>query len=269
MFNNLIAKIIKPSSQYFVKAPNFIDFLAPEKKNLSSQDKFYQKQQIKYPKTTIWDMPYWRSSNQAIASFLGSVKSKLILDLGSGNGTDTRFLLKKGGIVISLDSSEKCLKISRQVNENLHIRANATQLPFNDGVFDIVFGRDILHHLDEKTCLSEVKRVLKNGSQAVFEEPLKFNPLVAAYRLIKKSQRVPQHPFSPWYLPKLTIHYFEKCEVKFFYTILPIFYFIILCAPRLRNFSSKVYTTLFSRLDNVVSNRFPLFSWNQVIKFYK
>ena len=266
MSKALISKIIKPSSKYICKADNYIDFLEPKKKSLKKQDAYYNETTEEFPKTSRWDMSYFKSINYTILAYLGKVKSKLILDLGSGVGSDTQLLTQKGARVVSLDSAEKSLRISSQVNQNLHIRADATQLPFKNNVFDLVFGREILHHLDEDKVLNEIKRVLKKDGRAVFEEALKLNPVIAIYRLIYRSKRVPQHPFLPWHLPELSKKYFKTCEVRFFYALLPIFYFIMIYFPKLNNWASKIYTKKISKLDDAISNSLPYFAWNQVIK---
>lgn len=267
--NHKPIEIFKPSLKTYTKSKNFIDFLGTKKSTLNMQDRYYDDHSTKFPVTTVWDIPYYRSINQTEISFLGNVKSKLVLDLGSGIGEDTQFLSKNGAIIVSLDSSEKSLKISQQVNDNLHVRADATNLPFKNGVFDIVFGREVLHHVDEKITLNEVRRILKIGGYAVFEEPLKFNPLVVIYRFIKKDERVPQHSFAPSHLSKLAIHYFKKSESKSFYMIFPFFYVFILYFPATEAFLTKLYMKVFSTLDDYISWRFPFFSWLQVVKLYK
>lgn len=268
MPNTLISRIIKPSSIYIIKATNFVDFLKAQKIALKQQDKFYDKTPQEYPKETVWDMVCFENVNQTVIDYLGDIKSKFILDLGSGIGADTRRFSALGADLISLDSSEKCLNISRQANNNLHIRAEATNLPFKNNVFDIVFGRDILHHLDEDKCLREVKRVLKKDGIAIFVEPLKYQPLVLIYRFIKQNERVPQHPFAPGKLGKISQKYFKKYEHKYLYAIFPFCYFFMIYFPSLGSFFSKIYLQKFSRLDDYVSHRFPFFSWTEVIKIY-
>lgn len=266
-YKYLISKIIKPGSKYIIKTDNYLDFLATHtKKVLKKQDVYYDETDDTFPQTNRWDMPYFASANQTILAYLGKVNGKLILDLGSGVGSDTQLLIQRGAKVVSLDSAEKSLRISCQVNQNLHVRANATQLPFNNKVFDVVFGREILHHLDEEKTLKEIKRVLKKGGWAVFEETLKLNPVIAVYRFLNRKKRVPQHPFLPWHLPQLSKKCFRNCQVKFFYALLPIFYFLMIYFPQLNKWAAKTYTKKFSRFDDWLSNSFPGLAWNQVIK---
>lgn len=67
---------------------------------------------------------------------------------------------------ISVKALHKGLQISQILKGNMDYVAacDAHKLPFRDGLFDIVFGVAILHHLDRpKDALREVWRVLKPG----------------------------------------------------------------------------------------------------------
>ena len=66
---------------------------------------------------------------------------------------------------------------------------DAHNLEFESNSFDLVFGRGILHHLELKSALHEVKRVLKNDGIIIFHEPLDINPLYKLYRLLTPKQR--------------------------------------------------------------------------------
>ena len=55
---------------------------------------------------------------------------------------------------------------------------DAERLAFRDGSFDLVFGRDILHHLDLAPALAQISRVLRPGGVAIFYEPMGVNPAI-------------------------------------------------------------------------------------------
>jgi cyclopropane fatty-acyl-phospholipid synthase-like methyltransferase/uncharacterized protein YbaR (Trm112 family) len=69
-------------------------------------------------------------------------------------------------------------------------------------MFDIVFGRGILHHFDKATKPRLAKRIyslLKPGSKAFFMEPLNTNPVMKYLRVVTKPFRpnlIWEHPFS-------------------------------------------------------------------------
>lgn len=264
----VLSGLIRSKTKYVIRNHNFIDVLQSAHKTLYKQDRFYEvyKPPNTYPIHTIWNDGFWKAANDVVIHVLGNVKGKLILDLGSGIGEDTQYLLKRGAQVVSLDSSEKCLLFSQKANNNLHIRADATDLSFFKAKsFDIVFGREVLHHIDTDKSLLEVQRVLKNNGFAVFEEPLKYNPLIAIYRILKRNERVPQHPYSPNQLRFIANTYFRNVETKYLYTLLPIFYIIKILIPQKSKIASMLYDVFFSKIDLRISNIFPFFAWEEII----
>lgn len=87
------------------------------------------------------------------------------LEIGCGDGLSTSFLKNKVSVLISLDLSEKRIKIARKINKNVSfILADARVLPFKNEVFDTICAFEVIEHLpsyeDHKKFLSEVKRVL-------------------------------------------------------------------------------------------------------------
>ena len=59
---------------------------------------------------------------------------------------------------------------------------SAHDLPLPDESVDVVFGIAILHHLDLKLAAREVRRVLRPGGRAIFEEPVRNSPLLKFVR---------------------------------------------------------------------------------------
>lgn len=66
---------------------------------------------------------------------------------------------------------------------------DAHELDFEDDSFDVVFGREILHHLDYEVVAQEMRRVLKPGGQIVFLEPLGRNPVGKLVRHLTPEKR--------------------------------------------------------------------------------
>ena len=98
-----------------------------------------------------------------------------ILDVATGSGDIPRGILRwadqKGFDVkiIAIDLHEKTLRtaIKVKIDPRLQfVRADATQLPFENGTFDYVLTGMFLHHLDEQTAttvLKEMDRVARTG----------------------------------------------------------------------------------------------------------
>jgi SAM-dependent methyltransferase len=75
--------------------------------------------------------------------------------------------------------------------------ADAHDMEFPDDSFDVIVGDSILHHLELRKALLEIRRVLRPGGRAVFLEPLWHNPLLRLGRALTPSARTPdEHPLT-------------------------------------------------------------------------
>ncbi len=97
---------------------------------------------------------------------------KQALDLGCGNGDDTKFLIKNGYAVVSVDFSDYAIKKVSKVNQGSTFYFDMSDLPswkvFPSGFFDIVVADLSLHYFDEKTTISimkQINRILKDGGK--------------------------------------------------------------------------------------------------------
>ena len=92
--------------------------------------------------------------------------SATILDLGCGTGTAARFIgSRTSARVIGVDASIGMLQTARSKDDSFqYINADATRLPFGDGLFDAIYSIYMLHHLpDPLPALQECFRVLDRG----------------------------------------------------------------------------------------------------------
>jgi ubiquinone/menaquinone biosynthesis C-methylase UbiE len=91
------------------------------------------------------------------------------LDIGCGEGYNTRLLAKRGARVTAIDISDVFLQHAKQSEEQkpLGVRyslASAAELPFVDSTFDFATGIMSFMDIPEMRCvLAEVYRVLKPG----------------------------------------------------------------------------------------------------------
>lgn len=111
------------------------------------------------------------------------------LEIGAGTGYFTLNLLRAGvvaeavasdisqGMLDSLDASAARLGLAVETR-----RAEAAELPFPDGSFDLVVGHAVLHHLpDLDAAFAEFRRVLRPGGTIVFcGEPSRHGDRLAA-----------------------------------------------------------------------------------------
>jgi SAM-dependent methyltransferase len=138
-----------------------------------------------------------------IASQLGDLRGKKVLDLGSGLGEGAVWFALQGADVIALDISPGMLEVVSAVARRHGVSVStvvgsATDLGrFANGTFDIVYGANMLHHVNIPECLDEVQRVLRVGGKAAFWDPVKYNPAIELYRKLASGVRTEdEHPLE-------------------------------------------------------------------------
>jgi len=131
------------------------------------------------------EMPISEASQRTVAkmaSVLGEVKPQdMILDIGAGYGGAARYLARLHQCkVYCLNISEvenRRNKIKNLEQEFDHLvtvlKGDFEDLPFKEGLFDMVWSQDaILHSGNKSKVFEEVSRVLKKGGKFVFTDPM-------------------------------------------------------------------------------------------------
>jgi ubiquinone/menaquinone biosynthesis C-methylase UbiE len=152
---------------------------------------------------------------------------KVVLDYGCGPGYLTKHLINRGAVFVTgIDVSDAEIEQAREraVKNGIEDRsrflvadAHATEFP--DDSFDVIVGDSILHHLELRKALLEIRRILRPGGRAVFLEPLWHNPLLRLGRALTPSARTPdEHPLtvSDWELCAEIFPEFEHEERELF-----------------------------------------------------
>jgi SAM-dependent methyltransferase len=84
-----------------------------------------------------------------------------ILNAGVATGATTT-MLEKFGDVVSLEYDKDCCEFLRTVVKMEVVNGSLTELPFEDGSFDLVCAFDVIEHIeDDALALREIRRVLK------------------------------------------------------------------------------------------------------------
>jgi ubiquinone/menaquinone biosynthesis C-methylase UbiE len=130
---------------------------------------------------------------------------KVVLDYGCGPGYLTKYLLEQGAAhVTGIDVSDGEIEQAREraranglEDRSRFLVADGHATEFPDDSFDLIVGDAILHHLDLRRALVELRRILRPGGRAVFMEPLWHNPLLRLGRALTPSARTPdEHPLT-------------------------------------------------------------------------
>jgi len=110
-----------------------------------------------------------------------------VLDVGCADGTYLSMLSSyvSASLCVGIDlSSNELYLAKRNINTpkcNI-ILADAQALPFRASAFDLIFSKDLLHHLNDPIrALCEFKRALKYKGIIVILETRRENPLMKLY----------------------------------------------------------------------------------------
>lgn len=101
--------------------------------------------------------------------------TRLVLDVGCGNGWLARRLVPRGIAVCSVDlSTVNPRRAIEQTPQPLHVAlvASAEHLPFADETFDCVVASEVIEHLPEpERALEEMLRVVRGGGRVLISTP--------------------------------------------------------------------------------------------------
>jgi len=117
-------------------------------------------------------------------------KNMEIADIGGGTGPYAFWLAEKGHNVHLLDLVQKHIDIAKQrgnagnIGLSSYTRADARDLPYEDGSMDLVLIMGALYHLQSQEsrlkCLTEAFRVLKNGGHVICTVINRYNIFAAS-----------------------------------------------------------------------------------------
>jgi len=126
---------------------------------------------------------FWFKAKTGLIDYLSSVpqsNTKKILSVGVGTGEDLPTLSKLGSVyAIDIDAQALAMVPDHVVVEKK--LADACNLPYPDGFFDMVAAFDVMEHVaDDQKMVDEIYRVLKPGGSYIFTVPA-FNFLFSAH----------------------------------------------------------------------------------------
>lgn len=137
----------------------------------------------------------------------GDLKGRSVLDLGCGRGELVREAALRGAIVTGVDYADAAIELARELLSGVDpdvrarielLKADAGNIPFPGGSFDVVFMVDVYEHLTPReieAVLEQIKHILKpSGVLIIHTGPntwfYKFGYPVAktGYRLLKRRE---------------------------------------------------------------------------------
>lgn len=144
------------------------------------------------------------------------------LEYGCSYGQDTIRLAQSARSAVGIDISGVVVEQARRAAAEAGSPARfdvaeAETLPFADASFDLAYGSSVLHHLELRPAVAEMRRVLRHDGSGVFYEPLGHNPLINWYRNRTPEMRTPdEHPLLRSDFDLFREH-FEAVDVQFFH----------------------------------------------------
>ena len=93
-----------------------------------------------------------------------------MLDVATGPGYVAERAQARGALPVGIDIAEGMLEAARQRHPDLRfVRADAEQLPFDDGSFEAVVGGFVVNHLpNPERAVAEAARVICPGGRVAF-----------------------------------------------------------------------------------------------------
>lgn len=186
------------------------DVIARERRFFNSQGDWYVRLRL-----AIWRAIGEFNRNGELHD-LYDASGKRVLLYGCGPANEVKRFVDAGAVSIAgIDISDAEIDHARRrvraegCAGNVEFRAgDAHDTGYPDNSFDLIVGSAIIHHLDVRRALIELRRILRPGGRAVFIEPLADNPLLRFGRWLTPAARTSdEHP--------LTVEDWRLCEQVF------------------------------------------------------
>ncbi len=125
------------------------------------------------------------ATTQTLIDLCGVDQTTRVLEVGCGVGATACYLAKSYGCrVVGVDLREAMVELAREraqregVAGQVQFRAaSATELPFDDGAFDVVFCESVLSFVDDKRrAVAELARVAAPGGRVGLNEEIWLKP---------------------------------------------------------------------------------------------
>lgn len=156
-------------------------------------------------RTTHWNKFYKSGIAPSDPSpFAIDVKAQIssgckILEMGCGNGRDTRFFANSGNYVSAFDRSSEAINFCKDEHSDVNadfLSGTLSELEYEANSFDVVYSRFVLHSMskdEEVTVLQESFNVLKDGGRIFIECRSVGDPLYRKGDILSHTEKVEGH----------------------------------------------------------------------------
>jgi SAM-dependent methyltransferase len=130
------------------------------------------------------------TQDEVIASFLGPLEGRTVIDVGTGTGRAALGLARRGAHVTGVDASPEMLRVAKARAAGAGLDAvfevgDAHRLPYSDRSFHAAVSlRVLMHAPDWRQCLSELCRVADDRVVVDYPAALSVAALQAAGRRV-------------------------------------------------------------------------------------
>lgn len=189
-------------------------------------------------------------------------EKKIGLDIGCGSGADMIAMNKKGFRMVGLDISDAAFEASRNTSDNgrIHVlQASVYDMPFKDGIFDLVYSFGVLHHLpDPEGGFRKLCAKVKSGGTALIYVYEDFSQRSALERVLLAAVNSLRSITKR--LPPPILHFLcvIMSPVVWLFCCLP--YYLLKRIPLFRGFAEKIPFRHTMRLDCIVADLYDRFS---------
>ncbi len=144
-----------------------------------------------------------------VLKYLNATEIDSAIDVGCDDGSYKDFLLQKANNFVGIDIKKS--KTWKNFDKYSFSVASICDMPFRDESFDLVFEKDVLHHItNPKKALKELFRVAKTNGYIVCIEANRYNPLFFFHATLLEGH---DHFTKKFFMKLINIH---SKDVKFF-----------------------------------------------------
>lgn len=130
--------------------------------------------------------------------------NSIIADIGSGTGRFTRLLLEKGNLVYGVEQNNemrvKAEELLSEYNNFISMAGSAERTGLNDKSLDLITVAQAFHWFDKGKCLSEFKRIIKDGGKVFIvwndfigdynDFSKEYGNIVSVYRVVEAEHKI-------------------------------------------------------------------------------